>query len=88
KFGPIKQGGVQVRSNKGFCFGFVEFKDLNSMHNTIQASPITIGDRQAAVEIKRTTTRVGSARGRFPSGRGGFRNDSFRGRENFSSGRA
>lgn len=30
---------------------------------------------------------VGSARGRFPSGRGGFQNDSFRGRENFSSGR-
>ncbi|KAG9440544.1 hypothetical protein H6P81_020709 [Aristolochia fimbriata] len=27
KFGPIKSGGVQVRSNKqqGFCFGFVEF---------------------------------------------------------------
>uniref|UniRef100_A0A5B7CAF6 Putative ras GTPase-activating protein-binding protein 2 n=1 Tax=Davidia involucrata TaxID=16924 RepID=A0A5B7CAF6_DAVIN len=89
KFGPIKQGGVQVRSNKHqrFCFGFVEFQDFNSMHNAIQASPITIGGRQAAVEIKRTTTRVGSGRGMFSPGRGGFRNDSFRGRGNFGSGR-
>ncbi|KAI8534125.1 hypothetical protein RHMOL_Rhmol10G0064200 [Rhododendron molle] len=57
KFGPIKQGGVQVRSNKDFCFGFVEFQSFSSMNNAIQASPITIGDKQAVVEIKRTTTR-------------------------------
>ncbi|KAM7516703.1 hypothetical protein LguiA_006286 [Lonicera macranthoides] len=87
KFGPIRQGGVQVRSNKGFCFGFVEFQDLSSMQNAVQASPVTIGNRQAAVEIKRTTTRVGSGRGRFSSGRGGFRSESFRGRGNFSPGR-
>ncbi|KVI02587.1 Nuclear transport factor 2, partial [Cynara cardunculus var. scolymus] len=38
KFGPIKQGGIQVRSNKqlGFCFGFVEFQDFSSMQNAIQ----------------------------------------------------
>ncbi|XP_016477862.1 nuclear transport factor 2 [Nicotiana tabacum] len=90
KFGPIKQGGVQVRSNRqqGFCFGFVEFEDVSSMHSAIQASPITIGGRQAVVEMKRTTTRVGSARGRFPPGRGGFRNDNFRGRGNFGGGRS
>ncbi|KAK6152627.1 hypothetical protein DH2020_012266 [Rehmannia glutinosa] len=89
KFGPIKQNGVQVRSNKqqGFCFGFVEFQEFSSMQSAIKASPITIGDRQAAVEIKRTTTRVGSGRGRFTSSRGGFRNDNFRGRGNFSGGR-
>ncbi|KAL0431772.1 UNVERIFIED_CONTAM: Nuclear transport factor 2 [Sesamum radiatum] len=88
KFGPIKQNGVQVRSNKqqGFCFGFVEFQEFSSMQSAIKASPITIGDRQAAVEIKRTTTRVGSGRGRFTSSRGGFRNDNFRGRGNFSGG--
>lgn len=81
KFGPIKPGGIQVRSNKlGFCFGFVEFLDVNSMHNAIQSSPVVIGDREAVVEIKRTTTRVGAGRGRFPAGRGGFRSDSFRGR--------
>nr|GMC99338.1 putative G3BP-like protein isoform X1 [Ipomoea batatas] len=37
KYGPIKHGGIQVRSNRD--------------------SPIMIGDRQAVVEIKRTTTR-------------------------------
>ncbi|XP_071694693.1 nuclear transport factor 2-like [Rutidosis leptorrhynchoides] len=37
KFGPIKQGGIQVRSNKlGFCFGFAEFEDISSMQNAIQ----------------------------------------------------
>ncbi|KAJ9564474.1 hypothetical protein OSB04_000440 [Centaurea solstitialis] len=91
KFGPIKQGGIQVRSNKqlGFCFGFVEFQDFNSMQNAIQSSPVVIGDREAVVEIKRTTTRVGTGRGgRFPPGRGGFRNDGFRGRGgSFNGGR-
>ncbi|XP_052195840.1 nuclear transport factor 2-like isoform X2 [Diospyros lotus] len=89
KFGPIKQGSVQVRSNKqqGFCFGFVEFHSLSSMNDAIQASPVTVGDRQAIVEMKRTTTRVGSGRGRFPPGRGGFRSDNFRGRGNYGGGR-
>ncbi|CAN6571918.1 unnamed protein product [Malus baccata var. baccata] len=92
KFGPIKQGGVQVRNKKlqGHCFGFVEFESSSSMNSAIQASPITIGGRQAVIEIKRTTTRVGSSeRGRFPpAGRGGFRNDSFRGRGNYGGGRS
>ncbi|KAM7475689.1 hypothetical protein LguiB_022932 [Lonicera macranthoides] len=59
KFGPIKRGGVQVRSNKhqGFCFGFVEFESLDSMQSAIKESPVTIGGRQAVVEEKRTTTR-------------------------------
>ncbi|XP_042060272.1 nuclear transport factor 2-like isoform X1 [Salvia splendens] len=89
KFGPIKQNGVQVRSKElqGFCFGFVEFQEFSSMQSAIKASPITIGDHQATVEIKRTTTRVGSARGRFSSSRGGFRNENFKGRGNFSGGR-
>ncbi|EOY03686.1 Nuclear transport factor 2 family protein with RNA binding domain isoform 1 [Theobroma cacao] len=90
KFGPIKQGGVQVRNNKqqGYCFGFVEFLSLSSMNDAIQASPIAIGDRQAVVEIKRTSTRVGSGRGSFPSRRGGFRSDSFRGRGNYGGSRS
>ncbi|KAJ7978749.1 ras GTPase-activating protein-binding protein 2 [Quillaja saponaria] len=84
KFGPIKHDGIQVRSSKqGFCFGFVEFEALSSMQSAIEASPIRIGDRQSDVEEKRTTTRVsGSGRGRYPSGRGALRNDSFRGRGN------
>ncbi|KAJ4974958.1 hypothetical protein NE237_008132 [Protea cynaroides] len=92
KFGPIKHGGIQVRSNKQqqFCFGFVEFELESSMKTAIQASSVTIGGRQVFIEEKRTTTRVvGSGRGvRFPPGRGGgFRNDNFRGRGNFSGNR-
>ncbi|KAI4346678.1 hypothetical protein L6164_007552 [Bauhinia variegata] len=96
KYGDIKPGGIQVRNNKqGYCFGFVEFQSLTSMNSALQASPITIGGRPAVVEIKRTTTRVGTSpsatpigRGRFPSGKGGFRNDSFRGRgRNYGGGR-
>ncbi|XP_047957671.1 nuclear transport factor 2-like isoform X2 [Salvia hispanica] len=90
KFGAIKPHGVQVRSNKqqqGFCFGFVEFQEFSSMQSAIKASPITIGDRQAVVEIKRTTTRVGGGRGRFTPSRGGYRNDGFRSRGNYNGGR-
>ncbi|XP_020537475.1 nuclear transport factor 2 isoform X2 [Jatropha curcas] len=85
KFGPIKHGGIQVRSNKqGFCFGFVEFETLSSMQSALEASPINVGDRQAIVEEKKTNTRVSSSgRGRYPSGRGGFRSDSFKNRGNF-----
>ncbi|KAJ7956481.1 ras GTPase-activating protein-binding protein 2 [Quillaja saponaria] len=88
-FGPIKHDGIQVRSSKqGFCFGFVEFEALSSMQNAIKSSPITIGDRQSVVEEKRTTTRVsGSGRGRYPSGRVGFQNESFRGSGKFGGGR-
>ncbi|XP_064958601.1 nuclear transport factor 2-like isoform X2 [Musa acuminata AAA Group] len=98
KFGPIKPGGVQVRSHKveRYCFGFVEFESLKSMQAAIEASPITIGGRQAIVQEKRTTTRVvngvvtnsnsgSGGRGRFQLGRGAFRNDNFRGRGNFVS---
>ncbi|GMJ00049.1 hypothetical protein like AT5G60980 [Hibiscus trionum] len=88
KFGPIKNNGIQVRSNKqGFTFGFVEFENASSVQSALEASPITIGDRQAAVEEKRTNTQVGSSgsgtgagRGRYASGKAGFRSDNFRGR--------
>ncbi|XP_057509426.1 nuclear transport factor 2-like isoform X2 [Actinidia eriantha] len=86
KFGPIKSDGIQVRSNKGFCFGFVEFEVASAVQKAIEASPITIGGRQAFVEEKRSTNSRVSNRGRFPPGRGyGFRNDG--GRGNYGSGR-
>ncbi|CAO2826867.1 unnamed protein product [Amaranthus hypochondriacus] len=95
KFGPIKQNGVQVRSNKqGFCFGFVEFESLSSMKSAIEASYIVIGSRKAFVEEKKTTTKVSAGASattsngrRYPSSRGGFRNESFRERGNFNGGR-
>ncbi|KAG8485330.1 hypothetical protein CXB51_021719 [Gossypium anomalum] len=57
KFGPIKNGGIQVRSQKGFCFGFVEFELASSAQSAIEASPINIGGRNAIVEEKRSTSR-------------------------------
>ncbi|XP_044486211.1 nuclear transport factor 2-like [Mangifera indica] len=91
KFGPIKKNGIQVRSNKqGYCFGFVAFEMPGSVQSALEASPITIGNRQADVEAKRANSRVGggsSGRGRFSSGRVAFRNDSFKGRANFGGGR-
>ncbi|XP_010522574.1 PREDICTED: ras GTPase-activating protein-binding protein 2 [Tarenaya hassleriana] len=83
KFGPIKHEGIQVRSNKqGFCFGFVEFETSSGKQAALEASPITIGDCQAVIEEKNTNTRVSSSstgRGRYSSGRGSFRADSFKG---------
>ncbi|XP_010323093.1 nuclear transport factor 2 isoform X3 [Solanum lycopersicum] len=91
KFGPIKNGGIQVRSNRGFCFGFVEFEVESAVQKAIEASPVLIGDRQAVVEEKRSTNSRLNARGggRFQSGRGGgFRNDvGGRGRGNYLGGR-
>lgn len=85
KFGTIKAGGVQVRSNKqGFCFGFVEFEVESAVQKAIEASPVSIGGRPAYVEEKRSTNSRGNNRGRFVNGRGsGFRNEGVRGRGNY-----
>ncbi|XP_058093372.1 nuclear transport factor 2-like isoform X2 [Magnolia sinica] len=92
RFGPIKNGGVQVRSNKqqGFCFGFVEFEVAGAVQSAIEASPITIGGRQAFVEEKRASGSRVNSRGRFPAGRGsgGFRNEGMRGRGNYVGSRS
>nr|XP_043610207.1 nuclear transport factor 2 isoform X2 [Erigeron canadensis] len=87
KFGSIKPNGIQVRSNRGFCFGFVEFESPDAVQKAIEASPVPLGGRNVIVEEKRSTNSRG-IRGRFPAGRGtGFRNEGVRGRGNFSGGR-
>ncbi|CAN8252035.1 unnamed protein product [Cochlearia groenlandica] len=83
-FGAIKREGIQVRSNKqqGFCFGFVEFETSSGKQSALEASPVTIGDRQAVLEEKKANSRGGNSgggRGRYYSGRGSFRNESFKG---------
>ncbi|KAM7267456.1 hypothetical protein ACFE04_009622 [Oxalis oulophora] len=87
KFGPVKPNGIQIRSNKqGSCFGFVEFETANAVQSAIEASPLIIGDREAIVEEKRATRGGGGGgggRGRYNSGRGSFRSDSFRNRGSF-----
>ncbi|KAF5726574.1 Nuclear transport factor 2 family protein with RNA binding domain putative isoform 1 [Tripterygium wilfordii] len=82
KFGPIKSGGIQVRSQKGFCFGFVEFEDANAVQSAIEASPILIGGRRVVVEEKRSK---GVNRGR--SSGAGYRNEGVRGRGNYNGSR-
>ncbi|MBA0653129.1 hypothetical protein Goklo_020332 [Gossypium klotzschianum] len=42
KFGPIKSGGIQVRSQKGFCFGFVEFEMASSVQSAIEGRLIHV----------------------------------------------
>ncbi|KAI8523286.1 hypothetical protein RHMOL_Rhmol13G0061500 [Rhododendron molle] len=89
KFGTIKAGGVQVRSNKkqGFCFGFVEFEVESAVQKAIEASPVSVGGCQAYVEEKRSTNsrgKLGNNRRRFINGRGsGFRMEGVRGRGNY-----
>lgn len=85
KFGPIKPDGIQVRSNKqqGSCFGFVEFESASSMHSALEASPIILDNRRLSIEER----RANNDRVKYSSGRGGYRNDSYRGRSNFGGGR-
>ncbi|GLT28160.1 hypothetical protein SLA2020_031110 [Shorea laevis] len=86
KFGCIKCDGIQVRSQKGFCFGFVEFEVASAVQSAIGASPITIGGKKAAVEEKRSTQVNNRARSSAGSG-AGYRNDGARGRGNYGGGR-
>ncbi|XP_021999663.1 nuclear transport factor 2-like isoform X1 [Helianthus annuus] len=55
KFGPIKPNGIQIRNNRGFYFGFVEFEVPDAVQKAIEASPITINGKNAVVEEKRST---------------------------------
>ncbi|KAL6294856.1 hypothetical protein ACE6H2_002998 [Prunus campanulata] len=82
QFGPIKRDGIQVRSNKqqGTCFGFVEFESAKAMKSALEAS-VKYGNFELRVEERRANER-----GRYPSGRGGYRNDNFRGRDNYTGG--
>ncbi|KAK9055634.1 hypothetical protein SSX86_026719 [Deinandra increscens subsp. villosa] len=88
KFGPIKPNGIQVRNNRGFSFGFVEFESHDAVQKAIEASPIAFSGKNAFVEEKRSTNSRGGNQGRFVGGRGpGFRNDVMRDRGNFGGGR-
>ncbi|KAD5317391.1 hypothetical protein E3N88_17337 [Mikania micrantha] len=88
KFGTIKPYGIQVRSNRGFSFGFIEFESPDAVQKAIKASPITIGGKNAVVEEKRSTNSRGGNQGRFEGGRGtGFRNDGMRYRGNYNGSR-
>ncbi|KAG2321075.1 hypothetical protein Bca52824_014288 [Brassica carinata] len=57
KFGVIRTNGIQVRSQKGFCFGFVEFESTCSMQSALEASPIILSGQKVVIEEKRSTAR-------------------------------
>lgn len=84
KFGTIRAGGIQVKTQKGFCFGFVEFEEENAVQSAIEASPIVISGHRVVVEPKKSTR--GGNRGRFSSRAGnGYRNEGTRGRGNYGA---
>uniref|UniRef100_A0A7N0T867 G3BP-like protein n=1 Tax=Kalanchoe fedtschenkoi TaxID=63787 RepID=A0A7N0T867_KALFE len=56
-FGRIKPDGIFIRSRPetGVCYAFVEFEDLSSVHNAIQASPIQVGGNKVYIEERRAS---------------------------------
>uniref|UniRef100_A0A7N0UDW3 Uncharacterized protein n=1 Tax=Kalanchoe fedtschenkoi TaxID=63787 RepID=A0A7N0UDW3_KALFE len=59
KFGPVKQGGIQIRNSQGkngpICYAFIEFESASSAEVAIKASPVSIDGRP--VIVKRKTTK-------------------------------
>ncbi|CAH8350392.1 unnamed protein product [Eruca vesicaria subsp. sativa] len=84
KFGLIRTNGIQVRSQKGFCFGFVEFESASSVQSAIEASPVVLNGQKVVVEEKRSTR--GKGRSGFGVGTG-YRYEGNRGRGSFGGGR-
>ncbi|XAR55933.1 RNA helicase [Bertholletia excelsa] len=87
KFGPVKKKGIQIRTfTDGFCYAFVEFESANSARSAIGVHYIMIGLKEAYVTEKKSNSQAGNGRGRFPSGKGEFRNYSYRNRQNSGEG--
>ncbi|XP_030449451.1 nuclear transport factor 2-like isoform X2 [Syzygium oleosum] len=80
RFGSIKPNGIQVRSSKGSCYGFVEFEAESSMLSALEENSIMIGTRKAHIEEQK---KDGGDR-KASQGRGGFRNDHYRSHGSFS----
>ncbi|KAG2322670.1 hypothetical protein Bca4012_057367 [Brassica carinata] len=56
-FGPIKEGGVQIRSSRasGRCFGFVSFESVASVQSMLKAAksnPFKLGENKLRVKEK------------------------------------
>ncbi|GLJ40842.1 hypothetical protein SUGI_0844780 [Cryptomeria japonica] len=80
KYGSIKPGGIQIRTNKekSFCYGFIEFLSSTSVESAIKASPIVISGRRVYVEKK----KFSGYRENIPNG--GKRGDNRQGRNGYS----
>ncbi|KAK4266218.1 hypothetical protein QN277_027173 [Acacia crassicarpa] len=81
KFGPIRPDGVVIRSRKdvGVCYAFVEFMDMNGVHNAVKAGSEQVAGRLVYIEERRPNSYIPS-RGRRGRGRGGYQSEAPRGR--------
>ncbi|CAA0825742.1 Nuclear transport factor 2 (NTF2) family protein with RNA binding (RRM-RBD-RNP motifs) domain [Striga hermonthica] len=69
-FGRITYDGVFLRNraDTGVCYAFVEFEDIQSVRNALQASPIQLAGRKVYIEERRPNS--GASRGGRSGGRG------------------
>ncbi|WOG85912.1 hypothetical protein DCAR_0105105 [Daucus carota subsp. sativus] len=83
-FGRIKPDGVLItnRTDIGICFAFVEFEDVQSVHNAIMASPIQLSGREVYIEERKPSSKsISSMRGgrREEGGKGSYQQEAVRG---------
>ncbi|PON94852.1 Splicing factor-like protein [Trema orientale] len=82
-FGKLRQPeGVVIRSRKdvGVCYAFVEFEDITSVHNAVQAGSVQIAGRQVYIEERRPNSNIPSRIARRGRGRGSYQVEAPRGR--------
>ncbi|KAL6502927.1 hypothetical protein OROHE_024095 [Orobanche hederae] len=67
-FGKVMQDGVFLRNrmDTGVCYAFVEFEDIQSVRNALQASPIYLAGRKVYIEERRPNS--GASRGGIEAG--------------------
>lgn len=90
QFGKIRPDGVVIRGRKdlGVCYAFVEFEDMDAVHNAVKAGSAQIAGRQVYIEERRPNSNIPS-RPRRGRGRGSYQTEVSRGRfggRNFSRG--
>ncbi|CAN1144873.1 Nuclear transport factor 2 [Linum perenne] len=69
KFGKVAAEGVVIRSRQdvGVCYAFVEFEDMNGVHNAVKAGSAQVAGRPVYIEERRPNSYIPS---RFGRGRG------------------
>ncbi|XVE65764.1 hypothetical protein DITRI_Ditri08aG0025700 [Diplodiscus trichospermus] len=82
KFGEISPDGVVIRSRKdvGVCYAFVEFEDMTSVHNAVEAGIAQVAGRQVYIEERRPNSYIPYRGGRRGRGRGSYQMEAPRGR--------
>lgn len=91
QFGPVKNKNVQIKeySEDGYRYAFVEFDNPKSARTAVEARFIQFEDRDSEIQYKRHYIQGGQNYMGKPgsgSGRGGFRNDNFWGRDGGNGG--